>query len=107
MTPTSATQKFSKRRKAEFHSTDFPVMRQSIVEMMMKAREDLKNLLSSCKTVPSSLDKEHQPSDERVYTEKDCPGIGKNVLLHGDVLKGYHAYDEAIKSFVVEKVGRS
>lgn len=80
-------------------------MRQSIVEMMMRARDDLKELLSSSKIPATSSSIEHPHGSEKIYTEKDCQGIGKNVLLHGDALKGYHAYDEAIKSFVVEKVG--
>jgi hypothetical protein len=113
-------------------------MRQSIVEMMMRAREDLKTLLSNhlppapapSATSPPALAEapevsplrevsasgvcgkvSHQKQQgqkekpqHKVFTEKDLRGIGKNILTHSDALKGYHAYDEAIKLFVLEKV---
>lgn len=78
----------------------------------MKSREDLKTLLSphpEGEGVTLREGSSHQDSfsgtiHQQVFTEKDYRGIGKNVMTHADALKGYHAYDEAIKLFVIEKV---
>jgi hypothetical protein len=76
------------------------------VQMMVAARADLRDLLSSMveKAEEGVACHPSAATAEKVFTERDCPGIGKNALLLSDALKGYHAYDEAVKAFAIEKV---
>lgn len=66
--------------------------------MIMRARLDLRALISQEES--GSLE---GGEEERVFLERECRGIGKNILLLSDAQKGYHAYDDAIKRFVLEK----
>jgi hypothetical protein len=73
--------KYKKRNKAKRTNFEFTVFRPDIVDKMIKARNRLGSI------------KEKKPA----YTDKDIPGIGKNVLREerrGRAINAYTAYIE-------------
>jgi hypothetical protein len=68
--------KFRSRNRATRGSFDFAVFRPETVELMRAAGRALRDV----------------PGVRDVYTERDVPGLGKNVLTERDRLRGLAAY---------------
>lgn len=78
--------KYKKRNKARRTRFVFDVFRGDIVEMMVDARDRLE-----------SVDRKKE-----FYTDRDVPGLGKNVMTEGSRLKGIEVYDFFIEYFVLQ-----
>jgi carbonic anhydrase/acetyltransferase-like protein (isoleucine patch superfamily) len=68
--------KYKKRNKAKRTSFNFTVFRPDIVEKMLKARQRLSAI----------------KQEKTIYTDKDIPGLGKNVLKEEKRRKAITAY---------------
>lgn len=78
--------KYKKRNKARRTEFVFDVFRRDIVEMMMKARDRLKNVTDI---------KEH-------YTDKEIPGLGKNFIMEKSRVRGIDTYNLFIEYFALQ-----
>ena len=87
-----ASKKYSCRRKAVHHQTDFPILRPWIMNTVLSARNILKGFLSQ-----SSL--ERDPLE--VYSSKEISGLGLCVTSLGDIHKGLKAYSSLLKRYAL------
>ncbi|MDD3641996.1 MAG: hypothetical protein PHQ19_00810, partial [Candidatus Krumholzibacteria bacterium] len=78
--------KYKKRNKARRTRFVFDVFRGEIVEMMVDARDRLKNV----------------DRKKKLYTDADIPGLGKNVMTQESRIKGIEVYDFFIEYFVLQ-----
>lgn len=77
--------KFSTRRKSKVYRTDFPVLRPSVVRMIIAARNALKSV--SCTRISS------------VYTEEQLPTLGKCWMTEENRARGEEAYTSIIRLY--------
>jgi hypothetical protein len=84
--------KFRKRRKARHTNTDFNMIRPSIVDRVILARERLRTVTS----------KSEDPGF--VYTEAQMPGAGKGFVTERDRRRGESAYTDFIQKYAIEWV---
>jgi NDP-sugar pyrophosphorylase family protein len=78
--------KFTGRRKSKEYSTDFDLFRPSIIEMVFNSREKL-NSVNNCLS--------------EFYSNKQINGLGQNVLLEKDRVRGISAYSDIIKLYAL------
>jgi hypothetical protein len=77
--------KYRKRNKARRSEFDFEVFRPEIVDRMINARERLR----------------HPHTAQTLYSEKEIPGLGKNVMTESSRMKGIEAYDFHIRHYAL------
>jgi hypothetical protein len=75
--------KYKKRDKARRTTFIFDVFRQDIIDMMVRARKRLHEVVNT----------------KDCYTVKDIPGLGKNYMTEGSRLRGIAAYDFYIEYY--------
>ena len=80
--------KYRTRNRAKRNSFDFTVLRPGIIDMMISAREKLKDI---------AVKKEF-------YTEEDIPGAGKNYITEESRLLGIETYTFYIKHYVLSSL---
>ena len=78
-------QKFHSRRKAKEYRTNIPVVRPSIIDMVIDARERLRSVFS----------------DSDVLTEKDVAGLGKCYASRRDLLAADRHYTDFIRRYAL------
>ena len=78
--------KYIKRNKAKREKFVFEVFRPDIIDLMIEARNRLKNI----------------NEEKEVYTEKDIPGLGKNYLTERFRKKGIEAYTFYLKFYALK-----
>lgn len=78
--------KYKKRNKAKRTQFVFDVFRRDIVEMMIVARDRLKNV----------------EKVKELYTDEDIPGLGKNFMTEESRLQGIDVYDFYIEYFALQ-----
>ena len=85
-----ASKKFSGRRKASLHCTDFPIMRPWILDLVRIAKHSLDDALKGLGSKADPLG---------AYTSQDVPGLGLCVVLGKDILKGQKAYSAMLQKY--------
>lgn len=86
--------KFAKRNRSKHTEIPSEVIRKEIVEMILDAREILRNV------DPSSA--KHQDAvGAPIYTDKECSGIGKNYMKESSRVKAIDTYTFFAKHYAL------
>ncbi|HDP79809.1 MAG TPA: DUF4954 family protein, partial [Spirochaetes bacterium] len=80
--------KYKKRNKARRSEFVFSVFRPDIIDVMITARNNLKNV----------------KTNSEIYTNRDIPGIGKNYLTEKNRKAGIDAYDFYIEYYALSRL---
>jgi len=87
--------KFRKRRKSIQNQTDYPINRPSIIQLCKDARKRLINVLAN------NNNQGKNPFHDKIYTESDISGLGKNILYDIDLHAGIRSYTNYIKRYAL------
>jgi hypothetical protein len=82
--------KYAKRNKARRTAFDFEVFRPELMDKLVRARDRLRAVTAV----------------REFYTDRDIPGLGKNVMTEKSRLKGLEAYDFHIRHYALSGLYR-
>jgi len=86
--------KFAKRNRSKHTEIPSEVIRKEIVEMILDAREILRN-------VDPSSSKHQDAVGAPIYTDKECSGIGKNYMKESSRVKAIDTYTFFAKHYAL------